>query len=594
VFDLRASGSDFTGTYLSETFCPYRVAVYPSSSMHSDFETKSALMTTIGIASIFVFTIMVFALYDFLVERRQKFLAEQAHKSTAIVSSLFPKIVRDRLFDDNDRNGNAKRGLQNFLSHPPKLDQEDGMSNDRPIADLFKNATVMFGDIAGFTAWSSTRQPTEVFILLETLYSAFDRIATQMGVFKVETIGDCYVAVTGLPNVQADHHMRMVRFARRCLDEMIVVTKELEVTLGPDTSNLGFRVGLHSGAVTAGVLRGQKARFQIFGDTVNMAARMESTGIRNRIQISQSTAELLEQDGRDHWFHKRDDIVQAKGKGQVQTYWIRTKSSSAGKMEDTLESKETHMSNTNPRASSHHRGNNSVPKRRNNQTLIDWQVALLSRLIKQIVAHRGRQTTQLLSNLVTKEVLPRELIAEKISMPEFSHEKSKRCLEATSVELPEVVLQQLKDLVTAIALLYNDNSFHNFNHACHVTMTANKLLSRVVVPIEQNTDEIMKEAHDFSYGLTSDPLTQFAIVFSALIHDLEHPGVTNGQLVEEENRLATLYHGESVAEQHSIDLTLELLAGSDYKDLVSCICANEEEFARFRQLVINCVLATDV
>jgi len=321
---------------------------------------------------------------------------------------------------------------------------------------------------------------------------------------------------------------------------------------------------------------------------------MESTGIRNRIQISQSTAELLEQDGRDHWFHKRDDIVQAKGKGQVQTYWIRTKSSSAGKMEDTLESKETHMSNTNPRASSHHRGNNSVPKRRNNQTLIDWQVALLSRLIKQIVAHRGRQTTQLLSNLVTKEVLPRELIAEKISMPEFSHEKSKRCLEATSVELPEVVLQQLKDLVTAIALLYNDNSFHNFNHACHVTMTANKLLSRVVVPIEQNTDEIMKEAHDFSYGLTSDPLTQFAIVFSALIHDLEHPGVTNGQLVEEENRLATLYHGESVAEQHSIDLTLELLAGSDYKDLVSCICANEEEFARFRQLVINCVLATDV
>jgi class 3 adenylate cyclase len=68
----------------------------------------------------------------------------------------------------------------------------------------------MFGDIAGFTAWSSTRQPTDVFILLETLYGEFDRIAREMDVFKVETVGDCYVAVTGLPNPRHDHHLRMV------------------------------------------------------------------------------------------------------------------------------------------------------------------------------------------------------------------------------------------------------------------------------------------------------------------------------------------------------------------------------------------------
>ena len=149
-------------------------------------------------------------LYDILVERRQRFLADQAEKTHAIVATMFPKIVRDRLFDEN--NNKSRSGLQSFVS-------ERGGGNlvvpekpkDTPIADLFTNATVMFGDIAGFTAWSSTRQPTDVFVLLETLYGEFDRIAREMGVFKVETIGDCYVAVTGLPTPQSDHHLRMVR-----------------------------------------------------------------------------------------------------------------------------------------------------------------------------------------------------------------------------------------------------------------------------------------------------------------------------------------------------------------------------------------------
>jgi class 3 adenylate cyclase len=111
------------------------------------------------------------------------------------------------------------------------------------------------------------REPSQVFILLETLYSAFDAIAARRGVFKIETIGDCYVAVTGLPKPQKHHAVIMARFAADCREKMNVLTRELEVTLGPDTGDLKLRLGLHSGPVTAGVLRGQKARFQLFGDT---------------------------------------------------------------------------------------------------------------------------------------------------------------------------------------------------------------------------------------------------------------------------------------------------------------------------------------
>ena len=96
--------------------------------------------------------------------------------------------------------------------------------------------------------------------MLETLYSKFDQIAEKRGVFKVETIGDSYVAVAGLPDPRPDHPIVMAKFASDCRDKMAQLTKELETTLGPDTAELQLRFGLNSGPVTAGVLRGQKSR----------------------------------------------------------------------------------------------------------------------------------------------------------------------------------------------------------------------------------------------------------------------------------------------------------------------------------------------
>lgn len=112
---------------------------------------------------------------------------------------------------------------------------------------------VFQADIVGFTAWSSTRDPTDIFRLLETIYSEFDKVAQRRNVYKVETVGDCYVAVVRLPEPQAYHFVVAARFATDLLTKIGIVTTKLEIEMGPDTAELGIRIGLHSGPVTAGV-----------------------------------------------------------------------------------------------------------------------------------------------------------------------------------------------------------------------------------------------------------------------------------------------------------------------------------------------------
>ena len=197
-------------------------------------------------------------------------------------------------------------------------------------------------DIVGFTKWSSSRAPTDVFELLQTLYASMDKIAKRRRVYKIETIGDCYLAVAGLPNPLPDHAVAVTKFARECLDAMAnTVIPSLIGKLGPDTSKLTMRVGIHSGPITAGVLRGEKSRYQVFGDTVNTGARMESTGSPGKIQVSKSTAELLIDTGKGNWLIPREDIVSAKGKGKMETFWVNiatTRSVSPSDIDDSVRS----------------------------------------------------------------------------------------------------------------------------------------------------------------------------------------------------------------------------------------------------------------
>ena len=106
----------------------------------------------------------------------------------------------------------------------------------------------------------------------------------------------------------------MCRFAKDIISRFHVLSKDLEMILGPDTGDLDLRVGIHTGPVTAGILRGERARFQLFGDTMNTTARIESTGQRGRIQCSKETAEQIVKAGKSSWLQARVDRVQAKGK----------------------------------------------------------------------------------------------------------------------------------------------------------------------------------------------------------------------------------------------------------------------------------------
>ena len=109
-----------------------------------------------------------------------------------------------------------------------------------------------------------------------------------------------------------NHAITMASFARRCLESMLETVADLEESLGPGTSDLGLRIGIHSGSVIGGVLRGSKSRYQLFGDIMNTASRIESTSSKNKIQLSEQTAELIMEGGKKPWVEKRKDTIFAK------------------------------------------------------------------------------------------------------------------------------------------------------------------------------------------------------------------------------------------------------------------------------------------
>jgi 3'5'-cyclic nucleotide phosphodiesterase len=142
----------------------------------------------------------------------------------------------------------------------------------------------------------------------------------------------------------------------------------------------------------------------------------------------------------------------------------------------------------------------------------------------------------------------------------------------------------------------SQNPFHNFEHASHVTMSVSKLLSRIVAPdIEvDDSDNMASNLHDHTYGITSDPLTQFSVVISALVHDVDHVGLPNFLLSTENKTLADVYKNKSIAEQNSVDVAWDTLMEGRFTDLRACIYSDTNELNRFRQLIANTVLATDI
>ncbi len=422
--------------------------------------------------------------------------------------------------------------------------------------------------------------------------------------------GDAYVAVTGLPEPQSKHAIIMVKFAWDCLVRIGEITKELEVTLGPDTNDLSMRFGLHSGSVTAGVLKGERARFQLFGDTVNTAARMESTGMKGRIQVSETTADILRNSGKGSWLTKRIDQVNAKGKGVLSTYWVALKNAglSAGTGSSADEINSLRRRENNPKSSKQSRLEGKLAQRESR--LVDWMTEVLLEHIAKIVCVRNSSSMRqesAKSDLVYQApdgTICLDEVKDAISMPNFNADNAEAALDSQLVDIPKEITSQLREYVSLIARSYRLNSFHNFEHACHVTMSVSKLLRRIVAPdltckdgglvSQKDRQLIAAEIHNFTHGLTSDPISSFAIVFSAMIHDTDHQGVSNAQLIKEEPAMGELYRNKSVAEQNSLDVAWDLLMSPQFVELRRYIFGSQAELLRFRQLIVNVVLATDI
>jgi class 3 adenylate cyclase len=185
-------------------------------------------------------------------------------------------------------------------------------SGEQSIADGFAEVTVAFADLVGFTALSSDMPPQNVVALLNGLFTRFDIAAHELGIEKIKTVGDAYMAVCGLPNPVENHAERMVRMAIR----MVHITREHAME---HQVVMKLRVGINSGPVVAGVIGKSKYIYDLWGDTVNLASRMESGGLPDSIQVTRPVYEKL----KDLFVFEERGAIEVKGRGSVEAWLLR-------------------------------------------------------------------------------------------------------------------------------------------------------------------------------------------------------------------------------------------------------------------------------
>jgi len=218
-------------------------------------------------------------------DREKKFVADleqEKERSETLLLNILPQSIVNRI-----RNG------------------------ETAIADRIADATILFCDVVGFTTLSQDLTADRTIDFLSKIFSAFDRLSADTGVEKIKTIGDAYMVAAGVPEAQADHAARIAALAPRMLDAVAAVA---------DTTGLGLqaRIGIHSGPIIAGVIGTHKFVYDVWGDTVNTASRMESHSLPGRIQLSAATRAALG----DGFELEPRGLIEVKGKGLMETYFL--------------------------------------------------------------------------------------------------------------------------------------------------------------------------------------------------------------------------------------------------------------------------------
>lgn len=215
-------------------------------------------------------------------KKQHEQLSQEQEKTEQLLLNILPRAIAKRLKNGEDR-----------------------------IADSYSSVSVLFADMVGFTKMSRTMTAEALVGMLGDLFSRFDLIAERHGLEKIKTIGDCYMMAGGVPEPRDDHAEAMVLAAR----DMCEALRELhERTQGA----LNMRIGIHSGPLVAGVIGIRKFTYDLWGDTVNVASRMESTGEPSKIHVSSATAELLR--GRFELIPR--GMIEVKSLGQVETFFV--------------------------------------------------------------------------------------------------------------------------------------------------------------------------------------------------------------------------------------------------------------------------------
>jgi class 3 adenylate cyclase len=263
----------------------------PIDRLPLPWEVTFAVINGVSVAG---FLLMVALTYRATVDRAEAALEAEHAKSEALLHNIMPPAVAERLKD-----------------------------NPEVIADSHKPVTILFADIVGFTDMAGRSTAEELVTLLNNIFSRFDALVDDMELEKIKTIGDAYMVVAGLPASREDHAEAVARLALAMID----ATADVAAETG---QNLQIRVGLHTGAVVAGVIGQRKFAYDIWGDTVNVSARMESTGAPGRIQVSADTAELLR---RDFTLEPRGQI-EVKGKGMMETWFLTGEKTLAAQQAD--------------------------------------------------------------------------------------------------------------------------------------------------------------------------------------------------------------------------------------------------------------------
>jgi len=262
---------------------------------------RLALMTVAALASLITFAV----LFGGLVSTASMIESMTIFSIIAIVLLFtvhqLERAEREAFFERH----RSEELLHNILpvSIASRLKEDQGI-----LADRHEEVTVLFADIVGFTPLSASLSPERLVSILDTLFVAFDDIAFSEGLEKIKTIGDAYMAAAGLPEAVPDHAARAARAALRMRD----FTRQFQPS---ETATLDIRIGLRSGPVVAGVIGQSKFAYDLWGDTVNTASRMESSGAAGTIQASASTAALLP----TFRLRSRGEIA-VKGKGKLEIF----------------------------------------------------------------------------------------------------------------------------------------------------------------------------------------------------------------------------------------------------------------------------------